>query len=226
MRHLLYFCLLLTCLSIISCDHSCSDNRHNSLSDSISSDSTNITSSSDSDSIGNADSLGVGIYEVVEDNDTINSTLSQYSSSTHINNRRGESTAQKMNDKFSAQSNGIGVVRIGTNIKDLPSSSKGLYDKIKKEGGEYLFYNGKSQILEVSCDKHSQKITSIRVTSASISTEDGINQFMKYSALQKNAKVKQALKHARSGSFTIDGITYELDEDFDGEKYVSAIIIR
>ena len=184
-------------------------------------DSTNLK-----DTLSAEDSLSVNVYEVVEDD---NVESNDDNSPTVNVSRRGEKNTQTIIDDFALQGNGIGVVRIGTDIRKLPPVAKGLYDKKKTEKGELLLYKGKELILEVMYNKKNNLINSIRVTSASIKTEDGISQFMNYNALMKNEKARNAIGNKNKynlDSFIIDGITYELEENMEGEKYVSAIIIK
>ena len=184
-------------------------------------DSTNLK-----DTLSAEDSLSVNVYEVVEDD---NVESNDDNSPTVNVSRRGEKNTQTIIDDFALQGNGIGVVRIGTDIRKLPPVAKGLYDKKKTEKGELLLYKGKELILEVMYKNKNNHINSIRVTSASIKTEDGISQFMNYNALMKNEKARNAIGNKNKynlDSFIIDGITYELEENMEGEKYVSAIIIK
>ena len=192
-----------------------------SISNKDSIDSTNIK-----DTLNAEDSLSVNIYEVVEED---NVESNDDNSPTVNVSRRGEKNTQTIIDDFALQGNGIGVVRIGTDIKKLPHVAKGLYDKKKIEKGELLLYTGNELILEVMYNKRTNLINSIRVTSASIKTEDGISQFMNYNALMKNEKARKAIGNKNKynlDAFIIDGITYELEENMEGEKYVSAIIIK
>ena len=166
-------------------------------------DSTNLK-----DTLSAEDSLSVNVYEVVEDD---NVESNDDNSPTVNVSRRGEKNTQTIIDDFALQWNGIGVVRIGTDIRKLPPVAKGLYDKKKTEKGELLLYKGKELILEVMYNKKNNLINSIRVTSASIKTEDGISQFMNYNALMKNEKARNAIGNKNKynlDSFIIDGITY------------------
>jgi hypothetical protein len=52
---------------------------------------------------------------------------------------------------------------------------------------------------------------------------------MNYNALMKNEKARKAIGNKNKynlDTFMIDGITYEMEENMEGEKYVSAIIIK
>ena len=179
------------------------------------------------DSIHINDSVSVNVYEVVEDTNANNDGDAQ-SPAIKVS-KRGENTVQNINDDFALQGNGIGAVRIGTDISKLPKADKGLYDKKSIEGGELLFYKGKDLILEVTYNKKNNLINSIRVTSPNIKTEDGICQFMNFDTLMKNEKARKAIGKKNKynlESFSIDGITYEMEENIEGDKYVSAIIIK
>ena len=225
MKYYSFILLLSSTAFILSCSN-CSDNKNKpTVSDK---DSTNITERIDTvDSVARKDSVSVNVYEVVEEelSDSVNGNKAP---EVRIS-KRGEKTVQKINDDFSLQGNGIGIVRIGADISKLPSAYKGLYDKKAIEGGELLFYNGKDLILEVSFNKKNKQISSIRVTSPNIKTEDGICQFMDFNSLMKNEKAKKAIGKKNKynlESFNIDGITYEMEENIEGDKYVSAIIIK
>lgn len=219
------FIVILTTAFLMSCSN-CTDNKNKpNVSDK---DSIDITERIDTvDSLARIDSLSVNVYEVVEEEE--NDSLNGNEVSGGTISKRGEKIVQTINDDFSLQGNGIGVVRIGSDITKLPSAFKGLYDRKAVEGGELLFYNGKDLILEVAFNKKSNLINSIRVTSPNIKTEDGICQFMDYNSLMKNDKAKKAIGKKNKynlDSFNIDGITYELEENIEGDKYVSAIIIK
>ncbi len=221
-----YFILFVPLIFILflSCTN-CSDSNKpikNNTKDSI-----NCSQHVDSvDSIDQVDSLTVNVFEVVDEE----RTDSDAGRPTEVNvSKRGEMTIQKVNDDFALQGNGIGVVRIGSDITKLPASYKGLYDKKNLEGGELLFYKAKELILEVTYNKNNKLINSIRVTSPTIKTEDGISQFMTFDALMKIEKAKKAIGKKNKfnlESFNIDGITYEMEENIEGDKYVSAIIIK
>ncbi len=178
------------------------------------------------DSVQHNDSLSVNVYEIVEEE--ISDSIDDNPAPVNVS-KRGEKNQQKVNDDFALQGNGIGVVRIGADISKLPPAYKGLYDKKSIEGGELLFYNGKEVILEVTFNKSNKRINSIRVTSPTIKTEDGICQFMDINSVMKIDKAKKAIGKKNKfnlDSFNIDGITYEMEENIEGDKYVSAIIIK
>ena len=223
-----YFYIFIIVVGIVlhscSCDNSGKVNTEKKFADSTTVNVVVNDEKVDSDTID--ESSMVNVYEVVEDSE---SRTANHNSSTVAVSKRGETNNEKINEEFSLQGNGIGVVRIGADITKLPNKDKGLYDKKKMEGGELLFYKGKEVILEVAYDKKSNLINSIRVTSASIKTEDGICQFMNYNALMKNEKAKKAIGNKTKynlDSFNINGITYEMEECIEGDKYVSAIIIK
>ena len=213
--------------SCTNCDNKNNQDENTNLNDTISINRNDtIDNMAREDSLAVEDSVNVNIYEVVEES---NSELEDEKSPTVNVSRRGEKNTQTINDNFALQGNGIGVVRIGTDIRKLPSVAKGLYDRKKIEKGELLLYKGKELILEVTYNKKTNLINSIRVTSATIKTEDGISQFMNYNALMKNEKARKAIGNKNKynlDSFILDGITYEMEENMEGEKYVSAIIIK
>ena len=83
--------------------------------------------------------------------------------------------------------------------------------------------------MEVDFNNSTKRITAIRITSPSIKSEDGINQFMNYNSLLKIDKVKKAVGNRDRDEvydFKVDGVTYELDENITGVKYVSAIVVK
>ncbi len=230
MKTYFFLVVIATCGFLFSCTNC--DNKNKQDENTNRTDSTSINqndtldSSTNKDSLNVEDSVAVNIYEVVEET---NSESNDEKSSTVNVSRRGESQTQAINDDFALQGNGIGMVRIGTDINKLPPVAKGLYDKKKTEKNELLLYKGKELILEVTYNKKTNLINSIRVTSASIKTEDGISQFMNYNALMKNEKARKAIGNKNKynlDTFMIDGITYEMEENMEGEKYVSAIIIK
>ena len=230
MKTYFFWVVIATCGFLFSCTNCDNKNKQDENTNRI--DSTSIKqndtldSSTNKDSLNVEDSVAVNIYEVVEET---NSESNDEKSSTVNVSRRGETQTQAINDDFALQGNGIGMVRIGTDINKLPPVAKGLYDKKKTEKNELLLYKGKELILEVTYNKKTNLINSIRVTSASIKTEDGISQFMNYNALMKNEKARKAIGNKNKynlDTFMIDGITYEMEENMEGEKYVSAIIIK
>lgn len=222
MKHFIYMAVTLGIFV------SCSNCEHKKVIEPKSNRDTSVVVNVDTlDSLPSDDSLMVNVYEIVDDS-SVSHTSSQPSTSVKVS-KRGEVTENKVNDDYTLQGNGIGMVRIGTDITKLPSQLKGLYDKKKNEGGELLLYNGNDLILEVAYNKKTNLINTIRVTSASIKTEDGISQFMDLNTLMKNDRVKKAIGNKNKyniDSFDINGITYELEENIEGEKYVSAIIIK
>ena len=230
MKTYFFWVVIATCGFLFSCTNCDNKNKQDENTNRIDSTSINqndtLDSSTNKDSLNVEDSVAVNIYEVVEET---NSESNDEKSSTVNVSRRGESQTQAINDDFALQGNGIGIVRIGTDINKLPPVAKGLYDKKKTEKNELLLYKGKELILEVTYNKKTNLINSIRVTSASIKTEDGISQFMNYNALMKNEKARKAIGNKNKynlDTFMIDGITYEMEENMEGEKYVSAIIIK
>lgn len=230
MKTYFFWVVIATCGFLFSCTNCDNKNKQDENTNRIDSTSINqndtLDSSTNKDSLNVEDSVAVNIYEVVEET---NSESNDEKSSTVNVSRRGESQTQAINDDFALQGNGIGMVRIGTDINKLPPVAKGLYDKKKTEKNELLLYKGKELILEVTYNKKTNLINSIRVTSASIKTEDGISQFMNYNALMKNEKARKAIGNKNKynlDTFMIDGITYEMEENMEGEKYVSAIIIK
>ena len=230
MKTYFFWVVIATCGFLFSCTNCDNKNKQDENTNRIDSTSINqndtLDSSTNKDSLNVEDSVAVNIYEVVEET---NSESNDEKSSTVNVSRRGETQTQAINDDFALQGNGIGMVRIGTDINKLPPVAKGLYDKKKTEKNELLLYKGKELILEVTYNKKTNLINSIRVTSASIKTEDGISQFMNYNALMKNKKARKAIGNKNKynlDTFMIDGITYEMEENMEGEKYVSAIIIK
>ena len=230
MKTYIFWVVIATCGFLFSCTNCDNKNKQDENTNRIDSTSINqndtLDSSTNKDSLNVEDSVAVNIYEVVEET---NSESNDEKSSTVNVSRRGETQTQAINDDFALQGNGIGMVRIGTDINKLPPVAKGLYDKKKTEKNELLLYKGKELILEVTYNKKTNLINSIRVTSASIKTEDGISQFMNYNALMKNEKARKAIGNKNKynlDTFMIDGITYEMEENMEGEKYVSAIIIK
>ena len=230
MKTYFFWAVIATCGFLFSCTNCDNKNKQDENTNQIDSTSINkndtLDSSTNKDSLTVEDSVAVNIYEVVEED---NSEFNDEKSSTVNVSRRGETQTQTINDDFALQGNGIGMVRIGTDINKLPPVVKGLYDKKKTEKNELLLYKGKELILEVTYNKKTNLINSIRVTSASIKTEDGISQFMNYNALMKNEKARKAIGNKNKynlDTFMIDGITYEMEENMEGEKYVSAIIIK
>lgn len=180
-------------------------------------------------SIENADTFSDSVAdEGFLDDDIVDADQAQNVASAH-----SETTKTKANEKFFVDKNGIGIIKVGENVKDLPAEYEGLYDqkKIVPNGSGSnvcLIYANKEQIMEIDYNNKTNKITSIRLTSPSIMTEDGIKQFMGYSSLLKMDKVRQAIGNKSKDDvfdFTIDGVRYELDENIKGDKYVSAIVV-
>ena len=147
---------------------------------------------------------------------------------------RGEKQKVIPNTNFVFKDKGVDVVQIGADIKSIPETVEGLYDKKKSvsygnDGNAVLFYSKKEQIMEVAYDERSGKITQVRLTTPDIKTEDGVHQFMKYNALLKIERFNRLIGQKNPNDVfdvTLDGITYELDENIRGDKYVSAIVVK
>ena len=115
--------------SCTNCDNKNNQDENTNLNDTISINRNDtIDNMAREDSLAVEDSVNVNIYEVVEES---NSELEDEKSPTVNVSRRGEKNTQTINDNFALQGNGIGVVRIGTDIRKLPSVAKGLYDRKK-----------------------------------------------------------------------------------------------
>ena len=147
---------------------------------------------------------------------------------------RGEKSLKPMNKNFIVTDKGVGAVKLGADVYRLPKKEEGLYDLLKivsngNDGKVCLVYSKKEQIMEVDFNNSTNRITAIRITSPSIKSEDGINQFMNYNSLLKIDKVKKAVGNRDRDEvydFKVDGVTYELDENITGVKYVSAIVVK
>ena len=147
---------------------------------------------------------------------------------------RGEKSLKPMNKNFIVTDKGVGAVKLGADVYRLPKKEEGLYDLLKivsngNDGKVCLVYSKKEQIMEVDFNNSTNRITAIRITSPSIKSEDGINQFMNYNSLLKIDKVKKAVGNRNRDEvfdFKVDGVTYELDENITGVKYVSAIVVK
>ena len=147
---------------------------------------------------------------------------------------RGEKSLKPMNKNFIVTDKGVGAVKLGADVYRLPKKEEGLYDLLKivsngNDGKVCLVYSKKEQIMELDFNNSTNRITAIRITSPSIKSEDGINQFMNYNSLLKIDKVKKAVGNRNRDEvfdFKVDGVTYELDENITGVKYVSAIVVK
>ena len=200
---------------------------------------TNCTTSNKNDVIKTNDSI------MIEDSLSLKDSLSdEYDSLTRDDSLRleelqkasvvsphGELPKTEMNNNYFMDKNGISVIKIGAKITELPDNFEGLYDNKKIVsnglGGKLcLIYYKKEQIFEVDYDNKTNIINSIRITSPSIKTEDGICQFMDYNSILRIDKVRQIIAGKNNVyNFVLNGVRYELEENIKGNKYVSAIVV-
>ena len=147
---------------------------------------------------------------------------------------RGEKQSITTNTDFVLKDKGVDIVQIGATVNSLPDKVEGLYDQKKTvsygtDGNAVLLYAKNEQIMELAYDDRNNKITQVRLTTPNIKTEDGVHQFMKYKTLLKIDRINRLIGQKNPNNvfdFTLDGITYELDENIRGEKYVSAIVVK
>ncbi len=186
--------------------------------------------------------------ELIESNDTAQSadslledSFNQANTAENLNSDndvnfspRGEKQKVTPNNNFVLNDKGVDLVQVGADISTLPDKVEGLYDKKKtvsygSDGNAILLYAKNDQIMEVAYDERNNKITQVRLTTPTIKTEDGVHQFMKYNSLLKIDRFNKIVGKKNPNDvfdITLDGITYELDENIRGEKYVSAIVVK
>ena len=222
MRKIFYFTFFLTVFVFSACKDTKNNKTNTSESDTI----FNLVN----DSLKCNDSLlyNTGLDSI--QNDSVRDALLTEASKVSAH---GEIAKTEANKNFYADKSGIGVIKLGENIKNIPPKSEGLYDKKELisdgHGGRIcLIYYKNEQIIEIDIDKNNI-IKSIRITSPSIKTIDGISQFMDYKTLLKNQEFKKyigKIHRTEMSVFELNGIRYELEENIKGDnKYVSAIII-
>ena len=224
MKGLLTFPILLIVLFCIAC----SDSKKNNAEKSHDNDSVLNTVL---DSVALDDSLMMMSDSNAIVNDSVRQAILQEASKVSAH---GEIAKTQTNQDFTLGQNGIGIIKVGGRVSDLPNKYDGLYDKKKiisdGAGGKIcLLYSKNEQIIELDFNKKSDKINSIRLTTPSIKTEDGIRQFMDLKSILKIDKVKKVLGSKKQDdlfSFELNGIRYELDENLKGDnKFVSSIVI-
>ena len=207
-----------TFLYLVSCTHKYKNNAK--------SEDTNSGNIVIEDSTNSCDSISHE-YDTLKNDSVRLEELRQAS----VVSAHGEFSRTEVNRKFVLDKDGIGVIKLGTNINDLPNKYDGLYDFKKLSsngmGGKLcLVYSKKEQIVEIDYDNKTNIINSIRITSPSIKTIDGICQFMSYGAIIKSDKVKALLQGKGDVyNFVLNGVKYELEENIKGNKYVSAIVV-
>lgn len=207
-----------TFLYLVSCTHKYKNNAK--------SEDTNSGNMVIEDSTNSCDSISHE-YDTLKNDSVRLEELRQAS----VVSAHGEFSRTEVNRKFVLDKDGIGVIKLGTNINDLPNKYDGLYDFKKLSsngmGGKLcLVYSKKEQIVEIDYDNKTNIINSIRITSPSIKTIDGICQFMSYGAIIKSDKVKALLQGKGDVyNFVLNGVKYELEENIKGNKYVSAIVV-
>ena len=207
-----------TFIYLVSCTHKYKNNAK--------SEDTNSGNMVIEDSINSCDSISHE-YDTLKNDSVRLEELRQAS----VVSAHGEFSGTEVNRKFVLDKDGIGVIKLGTNINDLPNKYDGLYDFKKLSsngmGGKLcLVYSKKEQIVEIDYDNKTNIINSIRITSPSIKTIDGICQFMSYGAIIKSDKVKALLQGKGDVyNFVLNGVKYELEENIKGNKYVSAIVV-
>lgn len=207
-----------TFLYLVSCTHKYKNNAK--------SEDTNSGNIVIEDSTNSCDSISHE-YDTLKNDSVRLEELRQAS----VVSAHGEFSRTEVNRKFVLDKDGIGVIKLGTNINDLPNKYDGLYDFKKLSsngmGGKLcLVYSKKEQIVEIDYDNKTNIINSIRITSPSIKTIDGICQFMSYGAIIKSDKVKALLQGKGDVyNFVLNGVRYELEENIKGNKYVSAIVV-
>jgi len=218
MRHSYIYMCVFTFLYLVSCTHKYKNNAK--------SEDTNSGNIVIEDSTNSCDSISHE-YDTLKNDSVRLEELRQAS----VVSAHGEFSRTEVNRKFVLDKDGIGVIKLGTNINDLPNKYDGLYDFKKLSsngmGGKLcLVYSKKEQIVEIDYDNKTNIINSIRITSPSIKTIDGICQFMSYGAIIKSDKVKALLQGKGDVyNFVLNGVKYELEENIKGNKYVSAIVV-
>ena len=138
-----------------------------------------------------------------------------------------EDSTKQSDGRFIADKAEMNAVNV--NVSERGEKSLKPMNKNFIDGKVCLVYSKKEQIMEVDFNNSTNRITAIRITSPSIKSEDGINQFMNYNSLLKIDKVKKAVGNRDRDEvydFKVDGVTYELDENITGVKYVSAIVVK
>lgn len=116
--------------------------------------------------------------------------------------------------------NGVGDIRLGKNISDLPKKSKGVYDKIVKENlehfemGEYTLYTfilNDNTTVKVEDYLGNGEIENIEIVS-NIGEVNGLSVGMKVKELLKNKKVKQTINNDGSLFFELNGCLLKVNE--------------
>ena len=116
---------------------------------------------------------------------------------------------------------GIGPVKLGATVKDLPASADGLYDKINEEYSDfvlYSFYLDGNQTLSTNGDDSIQMIE-IFPELKDAATADGVYVGMPLSEFKK----KDGWKNTDENRYEKDGVIVYLQE-YEGESEPSVTI--